>query len=140
MTFFKVQNLLLLTGVILSASWCCHAEYTMEYIGKRTKLFDNGAQVDFLQCAQKQIRRHPASPIPELVELARQAAWGTAHGIADRKAEWNIFSRDFSAAAPSNAPLFEVISPDFCRFPAPEWFRVQCSARHSSVSAAELLT
>ena len=37
----------------------CHGEYTMEYTGKRTKLFRNGKTVDFSLCATEQLRRYP---------------------------------------------------------------------------------
>ena len=100
----------------------CFGEYTMEYTGKRTKLFRNGKTVDFSLCATEQLRRYPESKIQDLVKLAYQAAWGPAHGVADRERAWKYFSREFArAGAEDDLPLFEVISPDYCRVNLGAW-------------------
>ena len=49
-------------------------EYSMDYVGKRTKLFYKGTQIDFHRCAQEQFRRYPDSRIQDWVKLASQAA------------------------------------------------------------------
>jgi hypothetical protein len=36
---------------------CAGGGYSMEYTGKRTKLFCNGAAVDFVSCAKEQMAR-----------------------------------------------------------------------------------
>ena len=100
----------------------CYGEYTMEYTGKRTKLFRNGKAVDFSLCATEQLRRYPESKIQDLVKLAYQAAWGPAHGVADRERAWKYFSLEFArAGAEDDLPLFEVISPDYCRVNLGAW-------------------
>ena len=100
----------------------CHGEYTMEYTGKRTKLFRNGKAVDFTLCATEQLRRYPESKIQDLVKLAYQAAWGPAHGVADRERAWKYFYREFAVAGEEDdLPLFEVISPDCCRVNLGAW-------------------
>lgn len=100
----------------------CYGEYTMEYTGKRTKLFRNGKAVDFTLCATEQLRRYPESKIQDLVKLAYQAAWGPAHGVADRERAWKYFSWEFArAGAEDDLPLFEVISPDYCRVNLGAW-------------------
>jgi len=100
----------------------CYGEYTMEYTGKRTKLFRNGKAVDFFLCATEQLRRYPESKIQDLVKLAYQAAWGPAHGVADRERAWKYFSREFArTGAEDDLPLFEVISPDYCRVNLGAW-------------------
>lgn len=100
----------------------CHGEYSMEYAGKRTRLFYNGKAVDFTQCAAEQIQHYPESKIQDLVKFAYQAAWGPAHGVGDRELAWKYFSREFSMAeTEDNVPLFEVISPDYCRVNLGAW-------------------
>ena len=54
---------------------CAGGGYSMEYTGKRTKLFCNGAAVDFVSCAKEQMARYPESEVDDLVKLAYQAAW-----------------------------------------------------------------
>ena len=109
-------------AVLLPFVLACYGEYTMEYTGKRTKLFRNGKTVDFSLCATEQLRRYPESKIQDLVKLAYQAAWGPAHGVADRERAWKYFSREFArAGAEDDLPLFEVISPDYCRVNLGAW-------------------
>ena len=113
---FLTLFLLLLTVTVLCG------EYSMEFSGKRTKLFHNGNAVSFLQCAKEQIARYPESEIRDMVKLAYQAAYGPAHNIADRELARKYFMKEFSAADTSkNVPLFEVISPDFCRINLGAW-------------------
>ena len=119
--FSNIKNLLLLLGITLASSGFCQTEYSMEYIGKRTKLFHKGIQVDFPQCVQEQMRRYPESCIQDFVNLAYQGAWGAAPVFRSRKEAWEEFKQDYAAAIPSNAPLFEVISPDFCRLNLGAW-------------------
>ena len=100
----------------------CYGRYSMEFHGKRTKLFANGRAVDFSQCLMEQQRRYPASQIRDLVKLAYQAAFGAAHGVADRGKAWKYFTEEFSRVrASDDLPLFEVISPDFCRVNLGAW-------------------
>ena len=101
---------------------CAGGGYSMEYTGKRTKLFCNGAAVDFVSCAKEQMARYPESEVDDLVKLAYQAAWGAAHGIADRQRAWKYFTGEFAKVDPvENQPLFEVISPDYCRLNLGAW-------------------
>lgn len=100
----------------------CHGGYSMEYTGKRTRLFHDGKAVDFTRCAIEQMQRYPESEIQDLVKLAYQAAWGPAHGVADREQAWKYFSREFAmVSAADDLPLFEVISPDYCRVNLGAW-------------------
>ena len=111
-----------LSTVLLPFLFACYGEYTMEYAGSRTKLFRRGKEVDFMQCAVEQLRRYPESEIRDLVKLAYQAACGPAHGVADRERAWRYFSREFAAVGTEDdVPLFEVISPDFCRVNLGAW-------------------
>jgi uridine kinase len=100
----------------------CYGGYSLEYTGKRTKLFFHGQTVDFARCFREQLQRYPESGIRDWVKLAYQAAWGPAHGIADRARAWKYFSREFAAAeADKTLALFEVISPDYCRVNLGAW-------------------
>ena len=82
----------------------------MEYAGNRTRLFKNGKIVDFKLCAVEQMQRYPESEIQDLVKLAYQAAWGPAHGVADKERAWKYFSREFArAGTEDNIPLFNSI-------------------------------
>ena len=111
-----------LTTVSILFFMVCYGGYSMEYTGKRTRLFHDGKVVDFSQCALEQLRRYPGSEIQDLVKLAYQAAWGPAHGVADRERAWKYFSREFAMAEPGGEiPLFEVISPDYCRVNLGAW-------------------
>jgi uridine kinase len=113
---------LFLSTVLSLFFMVCYGRYSMEYTGKRTQLFHNGRAVDFEQCAVEQMQRYPESEILDLVKLAYQAAWGPAHGIGDRERAWKYFSREFAEAkADETLPLFEVISPDYCRFNLGAW-------------------
>ena len=130
-------------ALLLSAAIpICHAGYSMEYAGKRTRLFYNGTAVDFARCAKVQLERYPASEIRDMVKLAYQAAWGAAHGVADRERAWQYFSREFAAAKPENIPLFEVISPDYCRVNLAAWKKAGLPGRwlfNMFCSSAEIL-
>jgi uridine kinase len=118
---FTVKKIFV-TIALSVAALACAGEYSMEYSGKRTKLFRNGNAVDFLQCVTEQIKRYPDSEIDDFVKLAYQASWGPAHALADRSAAWKYFSREFSAVKPDdNIPLFEIISPDYCRINLGAW-------------------
>ena len=118
---YEMRVFFLLAAVVFGMMDICSGAYTMEYTGKRTKLFHNGRPVSFLSCAGEQMRRYPESEIRDLVKLAWQSAWGAAHGVADRERAWKYFSREFSAAVPDDLPLFEVISPDYCRVNLGAW-------------------
>ncbi len=108
--------------VLLQFCLICYGEYSMEYTGNRTRLFRNGKAVDFTQCAVEEMRSYPECEVRDLVKLAYQAAWGPAHGVSDWKLAWEYFSREFAAANAQNSlPLFEVISPDYCRVNLGAW-------------------
>ena len=107
---------------LFAAFQFCYGGYSLEYTGKRPKLFFRGQTVDFARCFREQLQRYPESGIRDWVKLAYQAAWGPAHGIADRARAWKYFSREFAAAeADKTLALFEVISPDYCRVNLGAW-------------------
>ena len=137
-----MKKALLLAAVILGTMDICSGAYTMEFTGKRTKLFHNGDVVSFRSCAAEQLRRYPESEIRDLVKLAYQAAWGAAHGVADRERAWKYFSREFSAVMPEDLPLFEVISPDYCRVNLGAWKKAGLPPKwlFNMFSSAEKLT
>ncbi|MBQ9088745.1 MAG: hypothetical protein IJY46_08215 [Lentisphaeria bacterium] len=113
---------IILTLALSAAFQICYGGYSLEYNGKRTKLFFRGQVVDFARFAREQLERYPESGIQDLVKLAYQAAWGPAHGIADRERAWKYFSREFARAeADKTLALFEVISPDYCRVNLGAW-------------------
>ena len=83
-----------LTAALSTVFLICYGNYTMEFAGKRTKLFRNGNPVVFAQCAEEQLRRYPESQIRDLVKLAYQSAWGPAHGVTDKERAWKYFSHE----------------------------------------------
>ncbi len=119
-----------LTAALSTVFLICYGNYTMEFAGKRTKLFRNGNPVVFAQCAEEQLRRYPESQIRDLVKLAYQSAWGPAHGVTDKERAWKYFSHEFSTAETAeNVPLFEVISPDYCRVNLGAWKKAGLPAK-----------
>lgn len=109
------------TTLLLFAIPLCYANLSMEYIGKRTRLFCNNQAVDFAGCVKEEMRRHPESRAQDWVKFAYQAAWGAGHGIPDRERAWKVFSREFAAVKPEKTALFEIISPDYCRINLGAW-------------------
>ena len=91
----------------------------MEYVGKRTNLFYKGSRIDFLQCVRQQMQRYPECRIRDIIVLAGQASGLTV--IKNRTQAFKNFSEEFAAAAPADLPLFEIISPDFCRVNLGAW-------------------
>ena len=81
-----MKKIFLLILVMCGIIQLCGREYSMEYVGRRTKLFYKGSQIDFRRYAQEQFRRYPERRIQDWVKLASQAAYGAAHGVADREA------------------------------------------------------
>ena len=116
---FQLKKSFALTILICGVALICHGEYSMEYVGKRTNLFYKGARIDFLQCVKQQLQRYPESRLRDMVLLARQASGQAA--IKNRKQAWENFSKAFAAVSPADLPLFEIISPDFCRVNLVAW-------------------
>ena len=116
-------------GLLLISIRVCGGGYSMEFSGKRTKLFHNKRVVDFAGCAEAQMRRYPEMEARDMAKLAWQAACGAAHGVVDKERAWKSFSAEFEAAEPEDMPLFEVISPDYCRVNLRAWKKAGLPAK-----------
>ena len=99
------------------------AGYRMDFVGARTRLFREGKELDFAACLREQLRLHPAMRPEDAVKLCVQAARGPEHLLADPAREEAAFHREFASVPASDAPLFEIIGPDFCRIDLGAWKR-----------------
>ncbi len=95
--------------------------YTMEFCGKRTRLFVNGREVSFADCLKEQLKSRKHQQFQDLVKQAYQGAYGAGHAVLDRQRAWAYFSREFAAVEAGEMELFEIISPDYCRINLAAW-------------------
>lgn len=106
----------------LAVGSICHAgTYTMEFCGKRTRLFRDGREVTFADCIKEQQKRYDKGEVRDLIKQAYQGAYGAGHATVDLKRAWGYFSREFSSVQGENIPLVEIISPDYCRINLAAW-------------------
>ena len=119
----SLKILLLLTMVFaVAGSYAGNAEdYTMEFCGKRTRLFVNGREITFEDCLKEQLRSRAKQQFQDLVKQAYQGAYGAGHAILNRQKAWAYFSREFAAVEAADVKLFEIISPDYCRINLGAW-------------------
>ena len=126
---FEIKKVCLLLVLMFGTAINCHGRFSMEYIGKRTKLFYNGTPISFLQCVNQQLQRYPESRIQDIVLFARQAANGSTGISTDKKQAWKAFQKEFSSTVPADIPLIEIISPDFCRINFGAWKKAGLPAK-----------
>ena len=120
----KSPKILLLLAMVFSAagSYAGNAEnYTMEFCGKRTRLFVNGRELTFGDCLKEQLKSREKQQFQDLVKQAYQGAYGAGHAILNRQKAWAYFSREFAAVEAADVKLFEIISPDYCRINLAAW-------------------
>ncbi|MBE6679549.1 MAG: hypothetical protein E7598_03405 [Ruminococcaceae bacterium] len=69
----------------------------------------------------KQIELHPSIRPRDVVKMCYQATFGAEHLLFDTAKAREMFFAEFDAVKPSALPLFEQISPDFCRVNLAAW-------------------
>lgn len=110
---------------ILAAVACCNGaeakNYSMEFCGKRTRLFADGREVSFSDCVKEQTSLRKKFKLRDLIKQAYQGAFGAGHAVIDRKRAWEYFSREFGSVPAEEIELVEIISPDYCRINLAAW-------------------
>jgi hypothetical protein len=110
---------------IIAAVVCCIGtgaeNYSMEFCGKRTRLFAGGREVSFAACLKEQTALRKEFKLRDLVKQAYQGAYGAGHAVINRQKAWEYFSREFAGVPAEDIALFEVISPDYCRINLGAW-------------------
>ena len=94
----KLSKILLLFTIVFAMveSYAGNAKnYTMEFCGKRTRLFVNGREVTFADCLKEQLKSKEKQQFQDLVKQAYQGAYGAGHAILNRQKAWAYFSREF---------------------------------------------
>ncbi|MCI5778543.1 MAG: hypothetical protein MR051_01800 [Lentisphaeria bacterium] len=119
----KILPLILLSLTAAGGELADVAQYRMDFVGARTRLFREGRELDFAACLREQLRLHPAMRPADAVKLCTQASRGPEHLLAEPKRAEAAFHREFAAVPVSDGPLFEVIGPDFCRINLGAWKR-----------------
>ena len=99
--------------------------YSMEFCGKRTRLFAGGREVSFSDCVKKQTSLRKKFKLRDLIKQAYQGAFGAGHAVIDRERAWKYFSREFAGVPAENIALFEIISPDYCRINLGAWKKAE---------------
>lgn len=102
----------------------------------------------FRECLEQQFRLHPSMQPQDIMKLCYQAAFGAEHLLSDRDAAYEYLEKELRSVEPSGGPLFERISPDYCRIGLaawkqrglpPEWlFRMFAFSASSSRSKEDL--
>ena len=95
--------------------------YTLEYSGNRNTLFCNGKVVTFADCVEKQLARYPEYTAFDIARFALDGAFGGGSHKFDKILEEKNIRQDFAAAKEEKRPLFEIISPDYCRINLSAW-------------------
>lgn len=70
---------------------------------------------------EEQLIRHPCMQPGDILKLCYQAAYGADHLLTDLVKAEAYFDQEFEAAAPDDAPLYELISPDMARINLRAW-------------------
>lgn len=60
-------------------------------------------------------KSHPSIRPVDMIKLCYQAAFGAEHLLIDRDRAKQYFDWEYEATSPSDEPLFEEISEDYCR-------------------------
>ena len=97
------------------------ALYTLEYTGNRNTLFCNKKIVSFSDSARKHLTLYSKSSARDMIFLAYCGAFGSGIDIIDRDYEAQKFAKEFAAVKALDLPLFEIISPDYCRVNLAAW-------------------
>ena len=105
----------------MTVSGSDHAAYTLEYKGNRNTLFCNKKTVSFSDCARKHLTHCSKSNAQDMLFLAYCGAFGAGIDKFDRISEEQKFNKDFAAVKALDLPLFEIISPDYCRVNLAAW-------------------
>ena len=95
--------------------------YTLEYSGNRNTLFCNGKVVTFADCVEKQLARYPEYTAIDITRFAYDGAFGGGCHKFDKVIEEKNIRQDFAAAKAEKRPLFEIVSPDYCRINFSAW-------------------
>ena len=114
---------------ILAAVACCNGagakNYSMEFCGKRTRLFADGREVSFSDCVKEQTSLREKFGLRDLIKQAYQGAFGAGHAVIDRERAWEYFSREFGSVPAEEIELVEIISPDYCRINLGAWKKAE---------------
>ena len=96
-------------------------KFTMEFCGKRTKLYCNNNEVTFADCLAEQLKFRAKQQFRDWAKQAYQGAFGAGHAVLNRQRAWEYFSREFAGVEARDEELFEIISPDYCRVNLGAW-------------------
>ena len=113
-----------LVAAVLTAAPAVYAEPVWEtrFVGERNVLLRDGVEFGFRECVREQLRRHPSSRAEDVLKQCFQGAFGPGHILGRLDAARKYFDTEFSSVAPRpNAPLCEMISPDFMRVDLGAW-------------------
>ncbi len=114
---------------IIATAVCCIGtgaeNYSMEFCGKRTRLFADGREVSFSDCVKEQTSLRKKFKLRDLIKQAYQGAFGAGHAVIDRERAWEYFSREFGSVPAEEIELVEIISPDYCRINLAAWKKAE---------------
>ena len=119
----KVKFLSVLSVFLWSMTVFCadKAVYTLEYTGNRNTLFCNKKILSFSDCAKKHLTLYGKSNAQAMLFLAYCGAFGAGIDKFDKIGQEKQFIQDFNAVKAFDLPLFEIISPDYCRVNLAAW-------------------
>lgn len=78
-------------------------------------------QMSIAKYIRQQMDAHAAMTAQDVVKLCYQGAYGPGHLLADAAKAKAYFDEEFEAVVPSNIPLAENISHDYCRINLGAW-------------------
>ena len=111
-------------AAIITFSWLEAANpenFTMEFCGKRTRLYCRNKEVSFADCLAEQLKLRKKQQFRDLAKQAYQGAFGAGHAVLNRQRAWEYLSREFAGVEAGDEELFEIISPDYCRVNLGAW-------------------
>ena len=114
--FFLLLSVLCFSGKVSGKD-----VYTLEYSGSRNMLFRNGKVLTFADCAEEMQERHLDYSVCDMVEQVFQGAFGAGFVSFDRIQQRQMIMDDFASVKAADVPLFEIISPDYCRINLAAW-------------------
>ena len=77
--------------------------------------------MNFKECLEVQIKKHPSVMPQDIVKMCYQAAFGAEHLLSNAKAAEEYFDAEFKSVKENNIDLYEYVSPDFCRVNIAAW-------------------
>ena len=95
--------------------------YTLEYSGNRNTLFRNGELLTFAGCVEEVLKHHADYSARDMAELAFHGAFGAGFVSFDRIQQRQMIIDDLASIKASDVPLFEIISPNYCRISLAAW-------------------